>query len=711
MGINNRGGIVKTLSNLNFIHNKTILITLVGIFSFFSLQMKHTKVHVAMTDLIDKKLPSSKNYRFLKDEFKLKNQIFVLIKSNQSILTKNELQYFQDLTNEYQSIDYVNQTISPHRIAIPKTTATHLNYYRLIDNANFKKSFEIFISSPWQNILISNSSSDYGLEVHFEDAKETNKFGSFDPKAISNFLKRLRNDLKDYDFKTVGTSIFTFYAFKGVQHNFKLNLLFFLIIILVFKFLFKTWKSGILFITTIIWSGVILHGLMAYLNMPLEILSSGLLTMIVVASLEDYFFICHESQKGKNLSSTFKELISPSFLTSLTTILGFGSLYFSDIEIVQRFGVFAAIGAFIEWTATFFLLPSLIKTFNINSLTNIELKTSNFFIYKLFNKKVSFKFILPFFILFPISFLISNNLKVSDSPLSLFPKDHKIIEDFNYLKSSRDWESQASLIFPLEISKQEKEEILIQVNNIENIKQIESKEETEKFITNSGKEKYTKAILNDFNTSNLSERYQSHLLNERVIIYIKDSNYNVLIETKKKIESICMEKCQLIGEIIAYSEFMEQIPLGFIKSLGSSLLMVALVLLILSFIKKIKYPFFFVLSNLWGPSALIFLMWIFDLKINFLSCIFITMMVGLTGDNGIQFLWAHRPNSNKTSGIEYHQKCAIQMGILLSLSCLIFTLSYFNPPREFGPIMAIAFLLSLFGDISLSKYFFESDKK
>ena len=81
-------------------------------------------------------------------------------------------------------------------------------------------------------------------------------------------------------------------------------------------------------------------------------------------------------------------------------------------------------------------------------------------------------------------------------------------------------------------------------------------------------------------------------------------------------------------------------------------------------------------------------------------------MVGVTGDNGIQFLYAHKENSN---GIEYHEKCALQMGLLLCIMCFMFTLSYFEQPKEFGPLMAIGFLCSLFGDICLTKSFLEKD--
>mgnify|MGYP003665796851 CR=1 FL=1 len=661
-----------------------------------------------MTELVDTNMPSAKNYRILKEQFNLKSEVFLIFAAKDSNLPLEEINNWSEqiLREDYS----VNRIVSAFNFVYPETSFQRITYKKLIRPENGISDLEKLYTSPWNNLLTSNRNLDFALELHL-DPMENEKFGEFNPKAIKSIRKSLSETFSQISsIKFVGPGAFTFFAFEGIQFNFKLNLIFLIILFVVFRVLFGTWKSGSFFIISLLWSGLLLHGMMAKFQFPMEILSSGLFTMIAVASIEDYFYLCHQGLKGNDISRSVKNLFIPSLFTSLTTVIGFGSLLFSDIEIVGRFGLWASIGAILEWMATFFLLPALLKIFKVKSLVNPEKsfisssKRWSQYIQKFTPKK---KVAYSFFIIYPISILILLNLKVSDNPLSLFPKDHQINKDFQYLKATRNWEGQASIVFNENLEEEIKEEVYRKLKEIENIEKIERLDNILEFYTTGENQRYKDAIEIDIRTSDIKDRYMTEFFQERYLLYFKNTEFYFFTNTKKKIESICKNNCKLIGEIIAYSEFMEKVPLGLIKSLGTSLLLVSLLILFLAWLYKVTNPIMFVLSSLWGPSSLLILMGIFEIQINFLSCVFVTMMVGLTGDNGIQMIFAHqnKDNKNGSHGILEHQDCAIQMGILLSFSCLMFMASYFAPPREFGPIMAIGFAFSLFGDVCLTRAF------
>lgn len=703
-----------------FLSNAVAITLLIVTSSFFIYHLKDLKILVSMTSLVDQSLPSSRNYRDLKEEFNLKSKLtYVLKKKNNKQWGSNQVNFLNSWIRQQRKISYIGGVTSPLTFYKPHfEEPEYILYYRMIDindqELDFTKSLKSFNGSPWENIISSKRGDDFIVEVDMENAPEGNKFGDFNPKAFEEFLKKSTLELSEF-FTThiTGTGVFTYYAFKGVQYNFLLNIAVIILLIVLFKVFFGTFKSGLLLVTSLVWVGLVVHGIMGYFQIPIEILSSGMFMMIAVSSIEDYFYILHENAKGLSPLESIRSLRVASFFTSLTTIIGFGSLYFSDLDIVARFGLMAAVGALLEWIAIFYFLPVFLKICDVRQLVSTKkpllvLSKSWSRVIEKFTPNKTFGYLS--FLIYPFSFFLLSTFQVSDSPLSLFPDDHIINKDFSVLKKSRGWETQAALVFSSDYSEKEQRIIIEKLREIKNIKHIETLFDTKEYLASNVPSKYSQAIYSDFDNSRLLTRYQSEDFSTRHFVYFKDTNFTVFKDSKEAIEKICSQKCQIIGEIVSYSEFMDKIPLGFIKSLGLSLFFVSVILLLLAFYFRFPNKFSFVLASLWGPSVLLVLMWIFQIKINFLSCVFITIMVGLTGDNAIQFLFAHG-KKDVENGIQYHESCALQMGLLLSSLCLLFLFSYFAPPREFGALMALGFILSIYGDICLAKGFLPTSKK
>jgi len=77
-----------------------------------------------------------------------------------------------------------------------------------------------------------------------------------------------------------------------------------------------------------------------------------------VAAIEDFLFLAWERASGTAWRTAFRRLLLPGGLTSLTTFVGFASLCTADLGIVRRFGLWGALGAALEWIATFVVLPA-----------------------------------------------------------------------------------------------------------------------------------------------------------------------------------------------------------------------------------------------------------------------------------------------------------------------------------------------------------------
>lgn len=139
---------------------------------------------------------------------------------------------------------------------------------------------------------------------------------------------------------------------------------------LVLIFLFFTFRSfwGMLVpLSVIIMACIWLLGGMAWFNEPINILLVTLPTILFVVAMADVIYIVSRYLQGlrdgfdkiEATKLTYLEIAFPAFLTSITTAIGFGSLYFVKVIPIQVFGIVAGMGTLIAYFFTMFLLPIL----------------------------------------------------------------------------------------------------------------------------------------------------------------------------------------------------------------------------------------------------------------------------------------------------------------------------------------------------------------
>lgn len=111
---------------------------------------------------------------------------------------------------------------------------------------------------------------------------------------------------------------------------------------------------------------------MYYLHKPIDLIITMLPTMIFVAGMSDvvHFFSKYfeeEFSKGTAREKIYplilKEVGFPTFLTLLTTVVGFLSLLFSSIQPIRDFGIYTSVGVVIAFVLTYTLLPALLYFF------------------------------------------------------------------------------------------------------------------------------------------------------------------------------------------------------------------------------------------------------------------------------------------------------------------------------------------------------------
>ncbi|MBL7963422.1 MAG: MMPL family transporter [Flavobacteriales bacterium] len=115
---------------------------------------------------------------------------------------------------------------------------------------------------------------------------------------------------------------------------------------------------------TVLWQ----VGLMTLLGKPLTVLTMLLPTILFVVGMSDVVHILERYLEGlrnglpriRALAVTLHEVGLATFLTSLTTGIGFATLLTSRIQPIREFGIYTAIGVLLAYAIAFTLLPAIL---------------------------------------------------------------------------------------------------------------------------------------------------------------------------------------------------------------------------------------------------------------------------------------------------------------------------------------------------------------
>lgn len=189
-------------------------------------------------------------------------------------------------------------------------------------------------------------------------------------------------------------------------------------------------------------SVIITMGCFIALGNTLHIMSSMIPIFIMPIAVLDsvhvisYFYDSYDGDKRKSLIHAIKELWTPMMFTSLTTAVGFMSLWLAPIPPIQVFGLYTGIGIILAWLLTMSLLPAYImwlpekvledfgakrRQAAANSALTASLKLFD----KLSNKRRSSVLAGAMIILVGSGYGVST-LVINDNPTKWFEKDHEV---------------------------------------------------------------------------------------------------------------------------------------------------------------------------------------------------------------------------------------------------------------------------------------------
>lgn len=129
----------------------------------------------------------------------------------------------------------------------------------------------------------------------------------------------------------------------------------------------RRWTGVVYPLTVVMVSSLLVLGVMGVFGLRMDLLS-GLVPVVLIAlgSADGIHYMKrYYERRGSGESApvaaarSYREIRVPLILTTITTMIGFGSLAISDFAVIRQFGLLTALGLFLALLVTLTLLPAL----------------------------------------------------------------------------------------------------------------------------------------------------------------------------------------------------------------------------------------------------------------------------------------------------------------------------------------------------------------
>ncbi len=270
------------------------------------------------------------------------------------------------------------------------------------------------------------------------------------------------------------------------------------VLILTLALSLRRLSSAIIPLLTAVLSIVWTLGLMAWLEIPLNIITSIVpALLVIIGSTEDIHLLAEYSagiRKGMSRTAAVDYMSvnmgNAVFLTSVTTYLGFLSIYFNSIDILKQFGFIASTGLMLNFVATIIVVPITLRYFghqkNAASQANIEgfVPSTMSALYRLIrlNKRAAFALTVITVLVFGYGSL---SMHVNNNPMDYFGKESAINTQAQILHDRLAGLHTFSIVIDSRI-----EETFLQVRYLEELQKIQD------YLGNTGLFDYTVSFAN-----------------------------------------------------------------------------------------------------------------------------------------------------------------------------------------------------------------------
>lgn len=423
------------------------VIALVSIFSIF--KVTELRFDYDFEAFFPHQHPETEYYIDFRKNFETDNDFFIVVLENkQGVFQRDFLERVDSLTERLRRLPNMQEVVGPTQLkeyvrdpfmgsVFPRPLL------RWDEPENYKiDSLAIFTNPQWIGSFFSADGKCVAINM-----KHTQRLGKRACDQLSQQIEYEVNRLNFDDHHTIGRALGQRIYVEMMMKELAMFIAISLVLTIVF--LFIAFRSGwgifiptLVVIMSILWT----LGFMKLIGKDIDIMITILPTIIFVVGMSDSVHVLtkylQELRNGRDkieaIGYAFKSIRLATFLTALTTSVGFLTLALSDIKPVSDFGVYTSIGVMLAYGLTFTMLPAIL--FLAKPKRMIQFSASDDFwsakLHFAFRKIIHFRrrvFAIGIVLIaigsFGISFLVVDNYMLED-----LRDDHFLKQEFRYME-------------------------------------------------------------------------------------------------------------------------------------------------------------------------------------------------------------------------------------------------------------------------------------
>lgn len=342
-----------------------VLLFTLGAFYFSS----HLKFDYDFESFFPTDDPELQYYLDYRNQFEYDNEfILVGIENKNGIFKTSFLKRIEALSDSIKKIKYVTKVISPSTVKqtiVAPVGFMEVPFLHIDDSTRYAADSALIYKSP--ELIGSVFPADAKSVSLFIKTKEG--IAKLPSDTLLFKLEKLLNSFHFEKTHIAGKAKAQYVYIDRIQKEFVIFLftsLFLVVIFLWFSFrsFWGIWIPVVVVLISIAW----VLGFMGLIKKPLDIMMILLPTMLFVVGMSDVVHVLtkylEELREGKDKNTAFvttiKDVGFPTFITLLSTAIGFLSLLYSSIKPIRDFGIYTSIGILVAFILSFTFLPALI---------------------------------------------------------------------------------------------------------------------------------------------------------------------------------------------------------------------------------------------------------------------------------------------------------------------------------------------------------------
>ena len=235
-------------------------------------------------------------------------------------------------------------------------------FYRIQKNANTNNFINLSLKSDeeFQRIVrqfVVHKEGKYKIVTNIYPIK-----GQWDQKIPDEFIKYFQNRIDDISF--TGLTIASYNLQQIIQKNLALAILLIMMVVFILLYIhFLSIKKSLLAISPVVCSFLWMLGTMNILGIKLNYLNIIIAPILIGIGLDNGIYIMQRFYEKEKLEliDAIEHTGRAIVVTSLTTMIGFGSLITANFHAIAQIGILTMLGIGYELLASLTILPAVLK--------------------------------------------------------------------------------------------------------------------------------------------------------------------------------------------------------------------------------------------------------------------------------------------------------------------------------------------------------------